>query len=95
MNRNTEIIQLRELHDVESSLNTNIGQIYDYLPAKKIAEKLFELNDELNILLNKRSEVLNMNLRFGSVGADTSHLNDEDFGAFIRGEINEYGDQLK
>tara|TARA_A200000159_G_C7324981_1_gene340532 strand:- start:1358 stop:1645 length:288 start_codon:yes stop_codon:yes gene_type:complete len=95
MNRNTEIIQLRELHDVESSLNTNIGQIYDYPPAKKIAEKLFELNDELNILLNKRSEVLNMNLRFGSVGADTSHLNDEDFGAFIRGEINEYGDQLK
>jgi hypothetical protein len=95
MNRNTEIIQLRELHDVESSLNTNIGQIYEYPPAKKIAEKLFDLNDELNILLNKRSEALNMNLRFGSVGADTSHLNDEDFGAFIRGEINEHGDQLK
>jgi hypothetical protein len=95
MNRNTEILQLRELHEAESSLNTTIGQIYEYPPAKKIAEKLFDLNDELNALLNKRSDVLNMNLRFGSVGVDTSHLNNDDFGAFIRGEINEHGDKLK
>jgi hypothetical protein len=26
---------------------------------------------------------------------DTSHLNNDDFGAFIRGEINEHGDKLK
>jgi hypothetical protein len=87
-------LQLRELHEVESSLNTTIGQIYEYPPAKKIAEKLFDLNDELNALLNKRSDILNMNLRFGSVGVDTSHLNNDDFGAFIRGEINEHGDKL-
>jgi hypothetical protein len=95
MNRNTEILRLRELHEVESALNTRIGEIYEYPPAKKIAEKLFNLNDELNALLNKRSDVLNMNLRFGSVGVDTSHLNNDDFGAFIRGEINEHGDKLK
>ena len=47
MNRNTEILQLRELHEAESSLNTTIGQIYEYPPAKKIAEKLFDLKEDI------------------------------------------------
>lgn len=94
MNRNTEILQLRELHEAESSLNTTIGQIYEYPPAKKIAEKLFDLNDELNLLLNKRADAVGLNIKFGAVPVDTSHLNNDDFGAFIRGEINEHGEKL-
>ena len=53
MNKHTEVLQLQELHEVESGLNTRISEVYEYPPARKIAEKLFNLNDELNLLLNK------------------------------------------
>lgn len=94
MNKHTEVSQLQELHEVESGLNTRISEIYDYPPAKKIAERLFDLNDELNLLLNKRADAVGLNIKFGAVPVDTSHLNNDDFGAFIRGEINEHGEKL-
>lgn len=94
MNKHTEVLQLQELHEVESGLNTRISEVYDYPPAKKIAERLFDLNDELNLLLNKRADAVGLNIKFGAVPVDTSHLNNDDFGAFIRGEINEHREKL-
>ena len=94
MNKHTEVLQLQELHQVESGLNTRICEVCDYPPARKIAGKLFDLNDELNLLLNKRASAVGLNIKFGSVPTDTSHLNNDDFGAFIRGEINEQGEKL-
>ena len=94
MNKHTEVLQLQELHEVESGLNTRISEVYEYPPARKIAEKLFNLNDELNLLLNKRADAVGLNIKFGAEPVDTSHLNNNDFGAFIRGEINEQGEKL-
>jgi len=94
MNKHTEVLQLQELHEVESGLNTRISEVYEYPPARKIAERLFNLNDELNLLLNKREDAVGLNIKFGAVPVDTSHLNNDDFGALIRGEINEQGEKL-
>ena len=77
MNKHTEVLQLQELHEVESGLNTRISEVYEYPPARKIAEKLFDLNDELNLLLNKRASAVGLNIKFGSVPTDTSHLSNE------------------
>ena len=84
MNKHTEVLQLQELHEVESGLNTRISEIYDYPPAKKIAERLFNLNDELNLLLNKRASAVGLNIKFGLVPTDTSHLSNEELGALLR-----------
>ena len=48
---------------------------------------LYKLNHELNNLLNDRLKELGVDGEFGVVKPDTSHLNDDDFGAFIRGEL--------
>jgi len=58
--------------------------VYDYPPARKIAEKLFDLNDELNLLLNKRASAVGLNIKFGSAPTDTSHLSNEELGALLR-----------
>ena len=84
MNKHTEVLQLQELHQVESGLNTRICEVYDYPPARKIAGKLFDLNDELNLLLNKRASAVGLNIKFGSVPTDTSHLSNEELGVLLR-----------
>jgi len=84
MNKHTEVLQLQKLHEVESGLNTRICEVYDYPPARKIAGKLFDLNDELNLLLNKRASAVGLNIKFGSVPTDTSHLSNEELGVLLR-----------
>jgi hypothetical protein len=87
MNKIEEIRMLNNLFEVESGLNTRISELAEYAPAQKIVDKLFKLNDELNDLLNDRLKELGVDGEFGVVPPDTSHLTDDDFGAFIRGEL--------
>jgi hypothetical protein len=87
MNKYEEIRVLNSLFEVESGLNTRISELAEYTPAQKIVDKLFKLNYELNNLLNDRLKELGVDGEFGVVPPDTSHLNDDDFGAFIRGEL--------
>ena len=87
MNKYKEIRLLNSLFEVESGLNTRISELAEYTPAQKIVDKLFKLNYELNNLLNDRLKELGVDGEFGVVPPDTSHLNDDDFGAFIRGEL--------
>jgi len=87
MNKYEEITLLNSLFEVESGLNTRISELAEYTPAQKIVDKLFKLNHELNNLLNDRLKELGVDGEFGVVPPDTSHLNDDDFGAFIRGEL--------
>jgi len=87
MNKYEEIRLLNSLFEVESGLNTRISELAEYTPAQKIVDKLFKLNYELNNLLNDRLKELGVDGEFGVVPPDTSHLNDDDFGAFIRGEL--------
>jgi len=94
MNKTEEIRVLNSLFEVESGLNTRISELAEYAPAQKIVDKLYKLNYELNNLLNDRLKELGVDGEFGVVPPDTSHLNNDDFGAFIRGEINEQGVKL-
>ena len=87
MNKYEEITLLNSLFEVESGLNTRISELAEYTPAQKIVDKLYKLNHELNNLLNDRLKELGVDGEFGVVPPDTSHLNDDDFGAFIRGEL--------
>ena len=87
MNKYEEIRLLNSLFEVESGLNTRISELAEYAPAQKIVDKLYKLNHELNNLLNDRLEELGVDGEFGVNPLDTSHLNDDDFGAFIRGEL--------
>jgi len=87
MNKYEEIRVLNGLFEVESGLNTRISELAEYTPAQKIVDKLYKLNYELNNLLNDRLKELGVDGEFGVVPPDTSHLNDDDFGAFIRGEL--------
>ena len=87
MNKYKEIRLLNSLFEVESGLNTRISELAEYTPAQKIVDKLYKLNHELNNLLNDRLKELGVDGEFGVVPPDTSHLNDDDFGAFIRGEL--------
>lgn len=95
MNKYEEIRILNNLFEVESGLNTRISELAEYAPAQKIVDKLYKLNYELNNLLNDRLKELGVDGEFGVTPPDTSHLNDDDFGAFIRGEINEHGEKVK
>ena len=87
MNKYEEIRLLNSLFEVESGLNTRISELAEYTPAQKIVDKLFKLNHELNNLLNDRLKELGVDGEFGVVPPDTSHLNNDDFGAYIRGEL--------
>jgi hypothetical protein len=87
MNKYEEIRVLNSLFEVESGLNTRISELAEYSPAQKIVDKLFKLNHQLNNLLNDRLKELGVDGEFGVIPPDTSHLNDDDFGAFIRGEL--------
>ena len=95
MNKYEEIGLLNNLFEVESGLNTRISELAEYAPAQKIVDKLYKLNYELNNLLNDRLKELGVDGEFGVTPPDTSHLNNDDFGAFIRGEINEHGEKVK
>ena len=87
MTKYEEIRILNSLFEVESGLNTRISELAEYAPAQKITDKLYKLNHQLNNLLNDRLKELGVDGEFGVVPPDTSHLNDDDFGAFIRGEL--------
>ena len=87
MNKYEEIRLLNSLFEVESGLNTRISELAEYTPAQKIVDKLYKLNHELNNLLNDRLKELGVDGEFGVVPPDTSHLNNDDFGAYIRGEL--------
>ena len=95
MNKYEEIGLLNNLFEVESGLNTRVSELAEYAPAQKIVDKLYKLNYELNNLLNDRLKELGVDGEFGVTPPDTSHLNNDDFGAFIRGEINEHGEKVK
>jgi hypothetical protein len=86
MNKYEEIRKLRSLFDVESSLDTQIYELAGYDLIEDIAEDMFQLKEEMNKRLNERSKQLGIGGEFGVVAPNTSHLNNDDFGAFIRGE---------
>ena len=49
----------------------------------------------MNKRLNDRAKLLGIGGEFGVVPPDTSHLNNDDFGAYIRGEISVDGKKIK
>ena len=57
--------------------------------------KMFDLKEQMNKRLNDRAKLLGIGGEFGVVPPDTSHLNNDDFGAFIRGEISVDGKKIK
>ena len=87
MNKYEEIRKLRSLFDVESSLDTQIYELAGYDLIEDIAEDMFQLKEKMNKKLNDRAKLLGIGGEFGVVPPDTSHLNNDDFGAYIRGEI--------
>jgi len=89
MNKYEEIRKLKSLFDVESSLDTKIYELAGYDLIEDIAEDMFQLKEEMNKRLNKRIKELELNGEFGVKPVDTSHLDNDAFGAFIRGEMTE------
>jgi hypothetical protein len=89
MTKYEEIRKLKSLFDVESSLDTQIYELAGYDLIEDIAEDMFQLKEEMNKRLNKRIKELELNGAIGVKPIDTSHLNDDDFGAYIREEMSE------
>jgi len=89
MNKYEEIRKLRSLFDVESSLDTQIYELAGYNLIEDIAEEMFQLKEKMNKRLNDRANLLGIGGEFGVTPPDTSHLNNDDFGAFIRGEMTQ------
>lgn len=87
MTKYEEIRKLKSLFDVESSLDTQIYELAGYDLIEDIAEDMFQLKEQMNQRLNKRIKQLELDGEFGVKPIDTSHLNDDDFGAYIREEI--------
>lgn len=87
MTKYEEIRKLKSLFDVESSLDTQIYELAEYDLIEDIAEDMFQLKEEMNKRLNKRIKELELNGEMGVKPIDTSHLDNDDFGAFIRGEM--------
>lgn len=87
MNKTEEIKKIDSLFEVESGLDTRLFELAGYPLIDDLVDKMFELKEQMNKRLNDRVKALGMGGEFGVVPPDTSHLNDDDFGAFIRGEI--------
>ena len=94
MNKYEEAQKIDSLFEVESGLDTRLFELAGYSLIEDLVEKMFQLKEQMNKRLNDRAKVLGIGGEFGVVAPDTSHLNDDDFGAFIRGEINEQGEKL-
>jgi hypothetical protein len=95
MNKIEEAQKIDSLFEVESGLDTRLFELAGYPPIEDLVEKMFQLKEQMNKRLNDRAKLLGIAGEFGVVPPDTSHLNNDDFGAFIRGEINEHGVKLK
>lgn len=87
MNKCEEIIKLKKMHDAESGLDTRLYELAGHPLTDHIVSKIFKLKEEMNELLNNRVKELGLFGEFGVQPIDTSHLNDDDFGAYIREEI--------
>ncbi len=94
MNKYEEAQKIDSLFEVESGLDTRLFELAGYPLIEDLVEKMFELKEQMNERLNDRAKVLGIGGEFGVIAPDTSHLNNDDFGAFIRGEINEHGEKL-
>jgi hypothetical protein len=88
MNKYEEVQKIDSLFEVESGLDTRLFELAGYPLIEDLVEKMFELKEQMNERLNNRAKVLGIGGEFGVVAPDTSHFNNDDFGAFIRGEIN-------
>jgi len=93
MNKYEEAQKIDSLFEVESGLDTRLFELAGYPLIEDLVEKMFELKEQMNERLNDRAKVLGIGGEFGVIAPDTSHLNNDDFGAFIRGEINEQGEK--
>ena len=87
MNKYEEIRLIEGLFEVESGLDTRLFELGQYHLIEDLVEKMFQLKEQMHKRLNQRAEILGIGGEFGVVPPDTSHLNDDDFGAFIRGEM--------
>lgn len=89
MNKYEEIRKLKSLFEVESGLDTRLFEFAGYPLIEDIVEQMFQLKEKMNKRLNKRIKELELNGEFGVKPVDTSHLDNDAFGAFIRGEMTE------
>jgi hypothetical protein len=87
MNKCEEIMKLKSMHDSESGLDTRLYELGEYPLIADIVDRMFELKDQMNQRLNQRVKELELIGEFGVKPIDTSHLDDDDFGAFIRGDM--------
>ena len=87
MNKYEEIRLIEGLFEVESGLDTRLFELAGYPLIEDLVEKMFQLKEQMNKRLNDRAKLLGIGGEFGVVPPDTSHLNNDDFGAFIRGEM--------
>lgn len=95
MNKYEEIQKIDSLFEVESGLDTRLFELAGYPLIEDLVDKMFELKEQMNKRLNDRSKLLGIGGEFGVVPPDTSHLNNDDFGAYIRGEIAVDGKKIK
>lgn len=95
MNKYEEIQKIDSLFEVESGLDTRLFELAGYPLIEDIVEEMLQLKEEMNKRLNDRAKVLGIGGEFGVVPPDTSHLNNDDFGAYIRGEISVDGKKIK
>ena len=95
MNKYEEIQKIDSLFEVESGLDTRLFELAGYPLIEDLVEKMFQLKEQMNKRLNDRAKLLVIGGEFGVVPPDTSHLNNDDFGAYIRGEISVDGKKIK
>jgi len=95
MNKIEEIQKINSLFEVESGLDTRLFEMAGYPLIQDIVDKMYKLKEQMNKRLNDRAKLLGIGGEFGVIPPDTSHLNNDDFGAFIRGEISVDGKKIK
>ena len=95
MNKTEEAQKIDSLFEVESGLDTRLFELAGYPLIEDLVEKMFDLKEQMNKRLNDCANLLGIGGEFGVVPPDTSHLNNDDFGAFIRGEISVDGKKIK
>ena len=95
MNKIEEAQKINSLFEVESGLDTRLFEMAGYPLIQDIVDKMYKLKEQMNKRLNDRAKLLGIGGEFGVIPPDTSHLNNDDFGAFIRGEISVDGKKIK
>ena len=95
MNKIEEAHKIDSLFEVESGLDTRLFELGGYSLIEDLVDKMFGLKEEMNKRLNDRAKLLGIGGEFGVTPPDTSHLNNDDFGAYIRGEISVDGKKIK